>query len=128
MGNIELERAQTTLRGIAVKSSPDAHEITPNRCRARKISRGFYFDPVTFDATVASTKAVFAGAESPGKDDIEGVDEVSFDFCRCNTANSRYPRSIDCWSSYFNRLIKRLIIELPSLEQYAILSQVIYIT
>jgi len=62
-----------------MKSSSDAHEITPSRCRARKCSRGFYFDPVTFDATVTSTEAVFAGAESPEKDedDVEGVDEVS---------------------------------------------------
>ena len=62
-----------------MKSSPDAHEITPSRCRARNCSRGFYFDPVTFDATVTSTEAVFAGAESPEKDedDVEGVDEVS---------------------------------------------------
>jgi hypothetical protein len=107
LGNIELEKAQTTLRSIAVKSSTDTHEITPNRCRARKISRGFYFDPVTFDATVTSTKAVFAGAESPEKDDIEGVDEVSFDFSLRNTANSRSFRSI-CWSSYCDRLINAL--------------------
>lgn len=63
-----------------MKFSPDAYEITPNRCRARNCSRGFYFDPVTFDATVTSTKAVFAGTESPVKDDVEGVDEVLFDF------------------------------------------------
>lgn len=79
-----------------MKSSPDAHEITPNRCRARNCSRGFYFDPVTFDATVTSTKAMFEGTESPVNDDVEGVDEVSFDFCLRNAANSRSPRSIDC--------------------------------
>jgi hypothetical protein len=90
--------AQTTLRSIAVKSSHDAHEITPNRCRARNCPRGFYFDPVTFDTTVTSTKAVFAGTESPETDDVEGVDEVSFDFCFClrNMANSMSPRSTDC--------------------------------
>ena len=65
-------------QSIAVKSSPDAHEITPNRCRARNCSRSFYFDPVTFDATITSTEAVFASAESPGNDDAEGVDEVLF--------------------------------------------------
>lgn len=108
MGNIELEKAQTTLRSIVVKSSHDVHEITLNRCRARNCSRGFYFDPVTFDATVTSTKAVFADAESPEKDEVEGVDEVSFNICLRNMANSRSPRSIDCWSSYCNRLIKRL--------------------
>ena len=77
------------LRSIAVKSSPDAHGITQNRCRARNCSRGFYFDPVTFDTTVTSTKAVFGGAEIPEKDDFEGVDEVSFDFVFRNTSDSR---------------------------------------
>lgn len=92
-----LEKAQTTLRSITVKSHLEAHEIlTPNRCRARKSSRGFYFDPVTFNATVTSTKAVFASAESPVKDDVEGVDEVSFDFCFGKMVNFRSPRFIDC--------------------------------
>lgn len=66
------------MRSIVVKSSHDAHEITPNRCRARNCSRGFYFDPETFDATFTSNIAVFADSESREKDDVEGVDEVSF--------------------------------------------------
>jgi hypothetical protein len=61
---------------------------------------------MTFDATVTSTGALFADPKSPEKSDVEGVDEVSFDCCIRNTADSRSPRSIDCWSSYLNRLIK----------------------
>jgi hypothetical protein len=89
---------------MAVISSLEDREITPRRCRARNYSRGSYFDPVTFDATFTSTKAVFADAESPEKDDVEGVDEVLFDRCLRNTADSVSPRSIDCWSSYCNCL------------------------
>lgn len=60
--------------------SHEAREITQNRCRARNCSRGFYFDPVTFNATVTSMKTVFADAESPEKVEIEGVDEVFLTF------------------------------------------------
>jgi hypothetical protein len=83
---------------------------------------------VTFDATVSSTGALFTNPECPETGDVEGVDEVSLDCCLCNMADPRSPRFIDCWSSYCIRLIKRLIvIESPSLEQYAVLSQVMYI-
>jgi hypothetical protein len=51
---------------------------------------------MTFDATVTSTGALFADPKSPEKSDVEGVDEVSFDCCLRNTADSGSPRSIDC--------------------------------
>jgi hypothetical protein len=60
--------------------------MTPNRCRARNCSHGFFFDPVTFDATSRTAEAVFADPESPEKGDVEGVDEVSSGSCLYDTA------------------------------------------
>jgi hypothetical protein len=77
---MEPEKVQTTLQSIAVKSLPEAPMITPNRCRARNCRHGFYFDPVTFDVTATSTGAVFADPEITEKGDVEGVDEVLFDW------------------------------------------------
>jgi hypothetical protein len=65
---------------IFANSSPEAHKIKPTRCGARNCCRGYYFDPVTFDATVTSTGALFPVPESPDseKDNAEGLDEVLF--------------------------------------------------
>ena len=91
LGNIGLEKVQTTLQSIVVKSSFKGHELISFRCRTRNCRRGFYFDPVTFDVTDVtdtSTGAVFAAAESPQVGDTEGVDEVSYDCCLRNMADS----------------------------------------
>lgn len=79
-----------------MKFLSEDHEIIPSRCRARNRCRGFYFDPVTFDTTETSTKTVLTVAESPEKDDVGGVDEVSCGCCFCNKADSRVSRFIDC--------------------------------
>jgi len=84
----------------AVKPSPGAHKITLSRCRARNRCRGSYFDPATFDVTTTLAGVVFAVAESPEQGEVGGVDEVLFDCCLRNMADSRFPRSIDCSSSY----------------------------
>jgi hypothetical protein len=57
------------------------HEITPSRCKARNCRHGFYYDPMTFNATVTSADAVFVDSESPEKGDADGVDEVLSDAC-----------------------------------------------
>jgi hypothetical protein len=98
------------LQSIVMNSSLEAQKITPSRCRARNCTRGFYFDPVTFDATITSTGALFLDPECSEKGDVEDVDEVSVVCCLCNMADFRSPRSIDCWSSYRIRLIKRLMV------------------
>jgi hypothetical protein len=51
----------------------------PSRCRARNCRRGFYHDPVTFNANVAPTGAVFENTENSENADVDGVDEVSSD-------------------------------------------------
>jgi hypothetical protein len=51
----------------------------PSRCRARNCRRGKYYDPLTFNVTVAPSGAVFENAESPENADVDGVDEVSSD-------------------------------------------------
>jgi hypothetical protein len=51
---------------------------------------------MTFDTTVTSTGALFADPKSSEKSDVEGVDEVLFDCCLRNTADSGPPRSTDC--------------------------------
>jgi len=49
------------------------------KCRARNCRRGFYHDPVTFNANVAPTGAVFENTENSENADVDGVDEVSSD-------------------------------------------------
>ncbi|KAI9510706.1 hypothetical protein F5148DRAFT_1177323 [Russula earlei] len=46
------------------------------KCRSRSCSHGFYFDPMTFDATITSPGAVFADPDSIENGDIDGVDEI----------------------------------------------------
>ena len=77
---MEPEKVQTTLQSISVKISPEAHKITPIRCRARNCRHGFYFDPVTFDVTATPTGAVFTDPEIAEEGDVEGVDEVPFEY------------------------------------------------
>ena len=74
-----------------MKSSPENYQLMPSRCRARNCCRGFYYDPVTFNVTVAPTGPVFENAESPESADVDGVDEVSFDCNYRDIANSRFP-------------------------------------
>jgi hypothetical protein len=62
----------------------------PSRCRARNCYRGFYYDPVTFNVTVAPTGAVFQNAESPENADVNGVDEVSSDCYYLDIADSMF--------------------------------------
>ena len=78
------------LKSIAVKFSPEDHQLMPSRCKARNCSRGFYYDPVTFNITITPTGAVFENTESPEKADVDGVDEVSSDCYYCDTADSRF--------------------------------------
>jgi hypothetical protein len=65
----------------------------PSRCRARNCCHGFYYDPVTFNVTVAPTGAVFENAESPENGDVDGVDEVPSHCYYRDIADSRFPDS-----------------------------------
>lgn len=72
-----------------MKSSPRDYQLIPSRCRARNCCRGVYYDPVTFNVTVAPTGAVFENAKSPENADVDGVDEVSSDCYYRDIADSR---------------------------------------
>ena len=63
----------------------------PSRCRARNCCRGFYYDPVTFNATVAPSGSVFENTESTEKVDVDGVDEVLSDCYYRDISHSTFP-------------------------------------
>jgi hypothetical protein len=77
-----------------VRFSLNVHEITPSRCKARNRRHGFYFDPVTFEAT-ATPDAIFAESENPEKGDADGVDEVLSGPFSLTMADHKPLRSID---------------------------------
>ena len=95
---------------MVVRFSLDIREITPSRCKARNCRHGFYFDPVTFEATATPADAIFSESESPEKGDADGVDEVLCNPLSLTTADNKSLRSIDCWSSYCHPFMTRVVL------------------
>lgn len=126
LADIEQRKVESILEGMAAISPSSPDKITPSRCRSRKPSGGFYYDPITFDAITTQTAII---PPSPGLQDqeVEKADEVSCQSCLCwSLAHGLLDPQVIGVSMKTTLDNKWLFRWCYSLEQYSILSQVIH--
>jgi len=87
MADTEQRKVESISKSMVAISSSFSYKITPSRCKARNPCGGFYYDPMTFDATATQDATISTDPSIPDQE-MEEVDEVSRCSCFCRSLTS----------------------------------------